>query len=308
MKRALFIVGSTAIGKTNLAFKISKTFQSILISADSIQVYQGADIISGKDRSVETFLLDVILPHKSFSVREFIERISPLVEKAKKENKIPVIVGGTGFYIDALFGKIDTISIPPNKALREKLEKLNVRELQKELKKLSSERFHKMSNSDSNNKRRLIRAIEVARSTGSGQAGSNLPEAKAVFIPQEVLMIGLKTSMENLRRRIIARVEKRIKMGALNEAKNLFREYKKLSQQIKSASGYKQMFEFLSGSTSFKEAKERWIISDYQYAKRQMTWFRRNKNIHWFDISERDFEAEVLELIKRNFPSSFLYS
>src|SRR3989344_9536067 len=166
MKRALIIVGPTAVGKTDLAFSLSRAFPSVLISADSIQVYLGADIIAGKDRSVETFFLDIVLPHKSFSVREFIEKVRPLIEKAKKENKIPIIVGGTGFYVNALFGKIDTISIPPNKNLREKLEKLSIESLQKKLKKTNPHRFEEMNNSDRNNKGRLIRAIEISTHQG----------------------------------------------------------------------------------------------------------------------------------------------
>lgn len=295
MKKALFIVGPTAVGKTHLAFKISKTVPSILISADSIQVYQGADIISGKDKSVFTYLIDILSPKQSFSVKDFVENVRPIVRYAQKQDKIPIIVGGTGFYIDALFGKIDTISISPDKALRAKLDKLNVPELQKELKKFSPERFHKMNNSDVNNKRRLIRAIEVTQVQGPTLG------TKPLFKKSEVLFIGLKTSMANLKKRIIARVEERVRLGALEEAKNLFEYYKELSPQLKTASGYKELFDYLLGQISFDEAKERWVLSDYQYAKRQMTWFKRNRNIEWFNIDQKDFEAKILRLIKSAF-------
>lgn len=293
MKKALFILGPTAVGKTHLAFKISKIIPSVLISADSVQAYQGADIISGKDRSVETFLLDIVPPYQSFSVREFIERVRPLVEKAKKENKIPVIVGGTGFYIDALFGKINTISIPPNKALREKLDKLTVEELQEELKKLSPDRFHRMNNSDANNERRLIRAIEVFQ--------LSIPKSQPVFTKDEVLIIGIRTSIENLRKRIAARVKQRIKAGAISEAENLFKNYKKLSSQLKTAGGYKHLFDFLQGRTSLEEAVRKWMIAEGQLAKKQMTYFSRNKNIVWFDIEKKGFEQDIARLITHEF-------
>lgn len=299
MKKALFIVGPTSVGKTDLAFKLSSVIPSVLISADSVQVYKGADIISGKNKTFSTQLLDIVDPTGQFSVRNFVQLVPPIVKKAHSEQKIPIIVGGTGFYTDALFSKIDTINVPPNFKLRVELDKLTVKELQQKLKKLNPTRFKKMNNSDINNKRRLSRAIEV---------GTNISKDEPLFYQDEVLMIGLKTSINNLRKRIADSVGKRAKEGALEEARKLFEEYEKLSQQIKTASGYKEMFGFLSGTISFEEAKEKWIISDYQYAKRQMTWFRRNKNIHWFDISERDFEAEVLELIKRNLQSSFPYS
>ncbi len=296
MKKALFIVGPTAAGKTGLAFTISKVIPSILISVDSVQVYKGADIISGKDTSVQTYLLDIVSPNQSFSVRDFVESVRPLVKKAKTENKIPIIVGGTGFYIDALFGKIDTISIPPNKTLRARLEKLTVKKLQEKLKKLSPERFHKMNNSDANNKRRLIRGIEVAISQGR-----TINTSQPIFAPREVSIIGLKTSMDNLKKRIIARVKKRIEMGAVSEAEKLFKNYKELSSQLRKASGYKELFDYLAGKINLEEAKEKWILSDYQYAKRQMTWFKRNKNIVWFDIEKNGFEDKILKLVEKTY-------
>ena len=99
------------------------------------------------------------------------------------------------------------------------------------------------------------------------------------------------------------RVEERLKMGAAEEAKKLFKGYKKLSPQIKSASGYKQMFEYLLGYIDFNEAKKRWMVAEKQLAKKQMTWFRRNKNIVWFDIEKRGFEADIMRLVEQNFTS-----
>ncbi|MBI4092034.1 MAG: tRNA (adenosine(37)-N6)-dimethylallyltransferase MiaA [Candidatus Levybacteria bacterium] len=296
MKKAIFIVGPTSVGKTDLALKISKLLPSILISADSVQVYRGADIISGKDKSVSTYLVDILSPSQSFSVREFIEKVRPLVEKAKKENKIPIIVGGTGFYMDSLFGKIETINIPPNQKLREKLESLSLEKLQENLRNLSPERFNKMNKSDVKNRRRLVRAIEVSISDRMIDHTKN--NSTAVLRESEVLIIGLKTSMDDLKERIIARVKKRLKMGAINEAKELFKNYEQLSSQLRKASGYKELFDYLAGKIKLEEAKEKWVISDYQYAKRQMTWFKKNKNIVWFDIGQPGFEERILRLIR----------
>ena len=264
-----------------------------------MQVYRGANIISGKDKTLPTQLLDIVDPMGQFSVRNFVQLVRPIVKKAHSQHKIPIIVGGTGFYVNALFGKIDTISIPPNKNLREKLEKLSIESLQKKLKKTNPHRFEEMNNSDRNNKGRLIRAIEVAQ-----VQGRTLARVRPLFKKNEILMVGLKTSMKNLRKRISGRVEKRIKMGALDEAKELFKNYRDLSPQIKASSGYRQMFDFLSGSISFENARQKWIISDYQLARRQMTWFRRNKDTHWFDIEAKDFKAKVFKLIKSNFKAS----
>ena len=295
MKKALFIIGPTSVGKTDLAFKLSSVIPSVLISADSVQVYRGADIISGKDRSVKTFLLDILSPNRSFSVRDFVERVKPLVEKAYDEQKIPIFVGGTGFYSDALFSKIDTLTIPPDKTLREKLKKLPAEKLQEKLKNLSRERFNRMNSSDANNKRRLVRAIEVAKAQGPTLV------SKPLFKNSEALIIGIKTSMDVLKKRIVSRVDERIRMGAVSEAEELFRNYKKLSPQLKRAVGYKQLFNFLEKKITLEEAIRKWIIAERQLAKKQMTWFKRNKNIVWFDIGQKGFEEDVLRLLFKTF-------
>ena len=288
MRKALFIVGPTAVGKTDLAFYLSKKVPSVLISADSVQVFKGADIISGKDNSVATELIDLVSPTQEFSVSDFVKSVRPIVEKAFSQRKIPIIVGGTGFYVDALFGKIDTISIPPNKILRTKLEKLSVIELQEQLKKVNSKRFSGMNNSDVNNKRRLIRAIEV---------GPNISKTTPVINPEDVLIIGLKTTSDNLRDRIIDRVKKRLEGGAMIEAKRLFADYENISPQLKSANGYRELLDYLLGKTSFDEAKKRWITADSLHSKNQMTWFKKGKKIVWFDIEKRGFEQEIMKLI-----------
>ena len=296
MKKALFIVGPTSVGKTDLAFKLSSVVPSVLISADSVQVYKGADIISGKDKTFPTQLLDIVDPTGQFSVRNFVQLVRPIVKKAYDEQKIPIFVGGTGFYVDALFGKIDTINVSPDFKLRAELDKLTVKELQQKLKELNPVRFKKMNNSDINNKRRLNRAIEVAQAQGP-----TLGMSGYVFKQGEVLVIGLETSRADLKKRIVKRVEERLKAGAIDEAKRLFRDYGKLSSQLKTANGYKELFDYLTGKTTFEEAKERWVIVETTTAKNQMTWFRHNKNITWFDIGQKGFEEDVLRLLFKTF-------
>lgn len=294
MKKALFIVGPTAVGKTALACKISQKIPSVLISADSIQVYKWLDIISGKDhpKGTEIFLIDVISPFENFSVGKYLRLVKPIIARVLSGNKVPIIVGGTGLYVDSLFTKIDTITIPPNEKLREKLQNKSVEELQIVLRKINPQKISRMNKSDINNKRRLIRAIEVS--------SSKVPNSKPLFDKDEILMIGLTASMENLKDRIRKRIEERLKMGALDEARKLFVNYKKLSPQIKSANGYKELFEYLRGGLTFEQAGKQWISADYHHAKNQMTWFKRNKNIKWFDIEEKDFESKIIRLIKQS--------
>lgn len=290
MKKAIFIVGPTAVGKTSLAVKISQKIPSILISADSIQVYRGADIISGKDHPIDVKieLIDVLDPTQSFNVRDFTRRVRPLVDASRK---LPVIVGGTGLYTKALYENIETINVPPDEELRSDLELLTTQELQKKLKELGLGKFNSLNESDRNNPRRLMRAIEVIVNKNDSKEAN-----KPLFNKNEILIIGLETSMDNLRRRINMRVKERISEGAREEAQRLFNEYENLSPQLKVANGYCQIFEFLKGKISWDEAVEQWNTADYQHAKAQMTWFKKDNNIVWFNI-DNTLRADIMAKI-----------
>lgn len=294
MKKAVFIVGITSVGKTALAVYLSEKIPSVLISADSVQVYKGADIISGKDhpKGTKLYLVDLVSPQENFSVKDFQDMARPIIEQAFRDLKIPIIVGGTGFYIESLLRSIETLDIPPNKKLRKSLETLTVIELQEKLKEINPVRFEKMNNSDVNNKRRLIRAIETAQVQGR-TLGINEPVLKE----EDVLLVGLRASKEDLRKRIEIRTQERIKMGALLEAQMLFDNYKNLSSQIKSAAGYKQLFDFLENRTTFEEAIEKWVIAEMQLAKKQTTWFKRMDDIVWFDAEKPRLKESILRLI-----------
>ena len=311
VKKALFIIGPTAVGKTDLAFKISQKIPSALISADSVQVYKGLDIISGKDlpkdvkfvsdhyeiNSLYIYLLSAVSPFEPFSVYDFAKKAEKILDKIHEDKKIPIIVGGAGFYVNSLIKGIETLKIPPDTQLRQKLLNFSVEKLQEELKKINSSKFESMNISDINNPRRLVRAIEV--SFFEGRARTNRP----YFKQNEVLMIGLTADMNTIREKIRERVEKRIRQGALAEAKSLFADYEKLSDQVKSLSGYRQLFDYLLGKISFEEAKVRWIKSEIHLAKKQITWFKRNEDIIWFDIENKGFKDKILRLIFAKFPT-----
>jgi tRNA dimethylallyltransferase len=189
MKKLLYIVGPTASGKTALAMSLSQTISSVMISADSVQVYKRLDIISGKDIPSHTqfvldedfknissqfsvgyflinatplYLLDVVEPSYSFSVSDYQKIALPLIEKTLQQKKMPTITGGSGFYVRALLDPIETIHIPQNISLRNTLENEKLEFLQKRLNNLDKERYASMNDSDNKNKRRLIRSIEIA--------------------------------------------------------------------------------------------------------------------------------------------------
>ena len=321
--KVVFIVGPTGVGKTDLAFKLAKKFDGELISVDSVQVYKKLNIISGKDipkdtqfislpelsknginagyynyNSIPIFLLDVVEPTFSFSVSQFHKLASKVIQYTGYRGNLPIIVGGTGLYVKSLIDGLDKLP-EPDLELRRKLETLNVEDLQKKLKKLNPEKFKSMNDSDVQNKRRLIRAIEISKSK---LPTTNYPEgaSSAYQLPTnfDSLVIGLTCKREVLKERIDKRVEERLKNGALQEAEGLFKNYKNLSRQVKDANGYKQLFMFLNDMISFEEAVYRWKISEYRHAKNQMTWFQKYGNVKWFNIEEKEFDSKINESVQ----------
>lgn len=302
MQKIVYIVGPTGVGKTDLAFSLAKEFNAELISADSIQVYKGLDIVSGKDlsktafkhgnnsgfyidRGIPIFLLDIVEPTSTFSVSNFQDIATITIGKILKKNKLPMVVGGTGLYVKSLLEPIDTASIKPDIKLRSKLEKLFVLKLQKLL---PSEKLNSLNDSDRNNPRRLIRAIEVERSRTKNQELRIKENTN-----EESLVIGLQCERDVLKQRIDLRVADRLKQGALVEVVKLFEIYDSLAPQIKDANGYKQLFQYLQGEISLEEAAYRWKISEYRHAKNQMTWFRKYGNTVWFDIEKKNYIDEI---------------
>ncbi len=294
MRKIYIIVGPTAVGKTALAVRFAKRTKGIILSADSVQVYKNLDIISGKDKdsygSLPVFLLDIVSPQTSFNVSDYLKEFSNTLSSIP-EDATPIVVGGTGFYISALLNSYETVDIKPDVALRKKLEQLSVAELQTQLEKLDSQRFLKMNNSDKNNPRRLIRAIEVVN------LKPKTHKTKSVLEGYNVEIIGLTALQKELHERIDERVDKRIKQGAIDEANELFKNYDELAPQIKTASGYKQLFEYLQGKENLEQAIEKWKLAEYNNAKKQMTWFKKITQ-NWFDITTPHIEERIISSLQ----------
>ncbi len=312
--KVVYIVGPTASGKTDLAFEIANKYLGELISADSVQVYKRLDIVSGKDipdgysfvplpqfskeeiyagyfsnsSLPPIYLLDLVEPRFPFTVSHFQNLASEIVNFIEKKGKLPVVVGGTGLYVNSLINGLDSMSKPDIK-LRKKLDALSVAELQKMV---PQEIFNSLNDSDKNNRRRLVRKIEMGDS--SSVISSGQPKNK-----YDNLVIGLYCEREQLKKRIDMRVAKRLEQGATEEMKSLFQDYENLAQQVKDANGYKQLFAYLKGEVSFEEAIYRWKISEYHHAKNQMTWFRKYGNVEWFDIEQEDYERKIENRLKK---------
>ncbi|MEK9143789.1 MAG: tRNA (adenosine(37)-N6)-dimethylallyltransferase MiaA [Patescibacteria group bacterium] len=280
MNKLLIICGPTGTGKTKLALTLAKKFNGELVNADSRQVYKGLDALTGKDRSneVSIWLYDVAATDEVFSVSHFVRIAHHAIGDVHKRERLPIIVGGTGFYLRALTTAIDTIAIPPNPILRKTLNAKSPEALGRQLQRVDQARWGTMNESDRKNPRRLIRAIEVAMSE------SHVPSIRPSY---DALWVGLTTFLPVLKERIAQRVS-----GRFDKAATEVRE------GLPPILGVDPLLSFVHGESTKEEALKEWAQAEYQYAKRQMTWFRKEKRIRWFDALERNLTEQVIDVVK----------
>jgi tRNA dimethylallyltransferase len=275
--KVIVILGQTATGKSDLAVKIARKINGEIISADSRQVYKELNIGTGKIskkemKGIPHHLIDVANPKQKFTVAEYQKLAISTMADIIKRNKVPIICGGTGFYIDAITKGVIFPEVPPNIKLRKILEKKSETELLKILKKLDPARA---KNIDTKNKVRLVRAIEIAKAIGKVPPLKQDLSGKYDFIK-----IGLYLPEEFLKKKIEKRVRKMFQVGLLNEIKKLNEPARLGGNGISS----KRLKEF--GFEYNEPTPEKVINETLKYAKRQMTWFKRDKEIKWFDASK----------------------
>lgn len=284
--KILVILGPTASGKSDLAVQLAKKFNGEIISADSRQVYKGMDLGSGKItkkemRGVPHHLLDVANPKRTYSVSDYQKTAHRVIAEISSRGKLPIIAGGTGFYIQSVVDNISLPEVPPNKNLRKDLEKKTVDELFRILTKLDPKRADTI---DPQNPHRLMRAIEIAKTLGE------VPILKKEQ-KYDTLQIGIHTEMPLLEKNVAVRLAKRLKKGMVAEVETLHQagltwkrlenfglEYKFIAQYLQEKISHEEMFELIR-----KES--------LNYAKRQMTWFNKDKRVKWISCNN---EAEQL--------------
>lgn len=295
MNELLVICGPTATGKTGLAVKLAKKFNGELISADSRQVYQGMNIGTGKDhpKGIKIHLIDVLKPNQEFSVSQYYRLAWQVIRKIWKKGKLPILVGGTGFYIKAVVDGIATKDIPPNPKIRQDMKDWTVEQLYQYLENFDPLKVASLNKSDRNNPRRLIRAIEITAFRKENPGWQPKEHKKPL-----VFFVGLKVDYKGLYKRIDKRVIQRVKMGAEKEVRGLIKKGYSWDLPAMNSMGYIQWKPFLEGKMSREEVIKRWQFAEHAYARRQMTWFRKDKRINWFDISQKRWQDRIVKLTR----------
>jgi tRNA dimethylallyltransferase len=277
----LVIVGPTASGKSDLAFKIAKEFDGEIIAADSRTIYKGMDIGTAKptkevQEKVPHWGLDLVEPGYAFSAYEFKKYADQKIVDIQKRGKLPILVGGTGLYIDSLIFDFGFVEKADAKQ-RIELEKLSVMQLQNQV----IERGFKLPK-NSQNRRHLIRAIEREGKIGVSRS-----------LKDNIVIVGLMPPIDSIKARIKERVESYFSAGLVNETKELMKKYDDESLKKTNGIAYIASMKLLKNEISNDEAIELIRKQEWQYVRRQRTWFRRNKFIRWFDSPDLAYKEIV---------------
>ena len=302
------ICGPTASGKTALALRLAEVSTKAgrpasIISADSRQIYQGLDIITGKDipkgfvkkenfyekDNLRLWGLDLLSPGEVYNAADFSALTRKIIFEESRQGRAIFIVGGTGFYLKSLTEPDTLAKIPPNEALRRHLEEISLEKLQQKLRDLDSKRFISMNQSDVNNPRRLTRAIEVASSLslrGVRDEAIYINTGSPRSSRDDTLSfswLGIRIPLTRLRERIQSRVLTRLDRGAVAEVENLLASYPDQTLPVYTTLGVKPIIKFINQEIDFEELVSLWVTDEVNYAKRQITWFKKQPDILWYD-------------------------
>jgi tRNA dimethylallyltransferase len=287
-EKLLVVIGPTAVGKTNLSIELAKRFNGEIISGDSMQIYKGMDIGTAKITEEEMegiphHLIDIKQPEESFSVAEFQELVRSKITEITSRKKLPMIVGGTGLYIQSVLYDYQFTEAASDHEFRMKLEQMaeekGNEELHQKLKEVdpdSAERIHP------NNLRRVIRALEIYHCTGKTM--SDYQQEQQPELLYDTCLIGLTMDRELLYNRINQRVDIMMEQGLLQEVKDLYVRGISDCQSIQ-AIGYKELYDYFDGRVTMEDAVENLKQNSRRYAKRQLTWFRNKMDVKWFEMS-----------------------
>lgn len=300
-EKVAVIIGPTAVGKTKLSIDLAKALNGEIISGDSMQIYRTMDIGTAKVTKEEMdgiphYMVDIKNPEESFSVAEFQERVRKHIREITERGKLPIIVGGTGLYIQSVLFDYQFTDYAGDTIYREQMEKLalerGVEYVHKKLQEVdpeSAERIH------ANNVRRVIRALEIFHTTGEKM--SDQLEKQENELLYDVSLIGLTMDREMLYDRINLRVDIMMDQGLLEEVEGLYNRGIRDCQSIQ-AIGYKEIYDYFEDRVSLEEAVSQLKTNSRRYAKRQLTWFRNKMDVTWFDVTGGEKTSEILRYIE----------
>lgn len=295
----IVICGPTASGKTALSIKLAKKINGEIISSDSMQIYKDMDIGTAKPnkeemQGIKHYLIDFVEPNQRYSVAEFKKDAESAIEEILSKGKTPIVVGGTGLYIDSLIYGIEYQDIQLDekyrKELEERVETEGLEKVYQEAQKIDPQAMEKIS---ANDKKRILRVLEIFKATGKTKTQQEI-ESRKNGVKYDYKVFAINWEREVLYERINKRVDIMIEQGLIQEVKQLLEKYTEFPTAMQGL-GYKEVVEYLHGITTKEEMIEKLKMETRRYAKRQITWFKKNKQTIWIEAEDLQ---KILDEIK----------
>ena len=303
MKPTVIVIGGpTASGKSNLAVELAKKINGEIISADSMQIYKDMNIGTAKITEKEMqgiphYMLDIVSPEKRYSVSEYKKEAEKAIEEILKKGKVPIIVGGTGLYIESLIYGIEFQEEEFDEKYRQELNNIaeteGLEKLYQEAKKIDPKAMEKISKND---RKRIIRVLEIYHKTGKTKTEQEI-ESRKKEVKYNYKIFAINFDREKLYSRIEQRIDQMIEYGLIQEVENIKKKYNKFPTAMQGL-GYKEVVEYLEHKITKEEMLEKLKKETRHYAKRQITWFRKYKEITWLE-GENDINVNLEIIIKQ---------
>lgn len=287
MEKVIVICGPTASGKTGLSIELAKKIEGEIVSADSMQIYQEMDIGTAKptkkeQQGIKHYLMDFVSPEERYSVADYKKDAKKAIKEILRKGKTPIVVGGTGLYVDSLIYEIEYPNIEFDETYRKELEQRvkteGLENLYEEAKQIDPIAIQKVSQND---EKRILRILEIYHATGKNKTEQEIASRKNP-VEYDYQVYALKWDRELLYERINKRVDLMLEQGLIEEVKGILQRHQKFPTAMQGL-GYKEVVEFLKGNTTQEEMIEKLKMETRRYAKRQMTWFRKNKQTIWLE-------------------------
>ena len=294
--KVIVICGPTASGKTALSIELAKKINGEIISCDSMQIYKDMNIGTAKPtkeemQDIKHHLIDFVSPDERYSVADYKRDAKKAIKEVLQKGKTPIIVGGTGLYIDSLIYEIEYQEIPYDEEYRQQLENRaeteGLEKIWQEAEKIDPLAMQKISKSD---KKRIIRVLEIYHATGKNKTMQEA-ESRKKEVEYDYKVYALNWDRETLYNRINIRVDQMIENGLIEEVKEIYNKYEKFPTAMQGL-GYKEVVEYLEGKTTKEEMIEKIKMETRRYSKRQLTWFRKNKQTIWLE-AQNDIDKNV---------------